>query len=51
MPRLTNLMLSSYAFENKKKVTVDKKSNSHCCGLRVAIGAFSQFFAYWCLFY
>ncbi|KAK8818102.1 hypothetical protein WA556_005923, partial [Blastocystis sp. ATCC 50177/Nand II] len=24
MPRLTNLMLSSYAFENKKRVTVDK---------------------------
>ncbi|OAO12142.1 leucine-rich repeat neuronal protein 1 precursor [Blastocystis sp. ATCC 50177/Nand II] len=34
MPRLTNLMLSSYAFENKKRVTVDKKT----------IGAFSQFF-------
>ena len=51
MPRLTNLMLSSYAFENKKKVTVDKKSSNCWFGLRVAIGAFSQFFAYWCLFY
>lgn len=32
MPRLTNLMLSSYAFENKKKANVDKKSNDWCFG-------------------